>query len=90
MGPFILDLVLGIFFMLSISFSIIGYIIFRYRRGLGPFLMMISGIPGMTGSIIGVLIRAEAMVLADWIPISLISFSLLLLAISTILWRSRK
>lgn len=90
MGPFILDLVLGILFILSISMLILGCLIFRYRRDTGPLILIVSGISGITASMLGVLSRSGVLDLPDWSIILLYAISILLLIISFIFWRTRK
>jgi hypothetical protein len=90
MGPYILDLVLGILFILSVLISIIGFLVYRYRREIGPLILMLSGLPGAVGSFIGVLSRSNTIEVSDVIPISLLLLSFILLILSFVLWRSRK
>ena len=90
MGPFILDLVLGFFFGISILISVVGLLVFRYRRGIGPAFLMISGIVGIISSIIGLLSRSGLIDLPDMFLFIFIGISLVMILISVILWRPRK
>jgi uncharacterized membrane protein HdeD (DUF308 family) len=90
MGPFILDLVLGILFIISASVTVIGFLAFRQRREIGPVLLMISGFFGITASILLVLSRSNAVELSDWLPLSIFALSILSFLLSIILWRSRR
>ena len=89
MGPFVVDLVLGIFFIVFTSISVLGFLAFRYRRDLGPLLLMISGILGIAGSSLSVISRSGALEISDLLPLFFFGFSILFLIISIILRRSR-
>ncbi len=90
MDPLIWDLVLGILFIFSMSISIIGLMAFRYRGGIGPLILMISGIPGIVSSILGVLSQSGLMDLPVWVLILFFGISLVLIIISVIFWRHHK
>lgn len=90
MVPFLWDLVLGMLFMISTFISVFGLLVYRYRRDIGPLILMIAGIPGMISSVLAILSRSGAIDLPDWPIISLFILSSALIISAILLWRFRK
>ena len=87
MGPFVLDVLYGVLFVISIFISITGLMVFRYRRGQGPLILAISGLPGALSSALFILESSNALEISLFFPLaSLASFIVLILA-AIVMWR---
>ncbi len=90
MEPFLGDILLGAYFVISLSLGVVGSLVLRYRRETGPLLLAAAGAAGIVSSVIWVLIRSNAVELTQVIPIVFLVMSVALAAVSALLWRGRK
>jgi hypothetical protein len=90
MEPFLGDILLGAYFILSLSLGVVGSLVLRYRSEIGPFLSVTAGVAGIASSVIWVLIRSNAVELTLTVPVVLLVVSLVLIAGSILLWRGRE
>jgi hypothetical protein len=90
MEPFLGDILLGAYFVISLLMAVVGSLVLRYRREMGPVLLAAAGSAGIASSVIWVLIRSNAVDLIPIIPIVLLAVSLVLASLSVLMWRGRK
>ncbi len=89
MEPFPGDILLGAYLVLSLVVLIVGILVLRYRRGIGPGLLIASGSLGMISSSLWVSIHSDLLDMTEIIPLIIMSLSLLVLIASIFLWRAR-
>ena len=89
MRLFPLDILMGIILALMLLTVVIGIFVFRGRRETGPLILMISGIIGLAGPLIHLLVQIEIITLPGtiaWIPVA---FWLLGILFSVFAWRKK-
>ena len=89
MEPFLGDILLGGYLIISFIALIIGILVLRYRREMAPCLLISAGILGMFSSIFWVLIRSRILELPEIIPLIIMTLSLVALILSIIFWRGK-
>ncbi|MBN1539828.1 MAG: hypothetical protein JW939_06760 [Candidatus Thermoplasmatota archaeon] len=89
MGFFFWDVFFGALLVVSISASVVGLLAYRYRRGAGPLLLAVSGIPGVVASVLFILESSGALEVPLWIPIASLALFAGLILIAVAGWRGR-
>ncbi|MGA1872922.1 MAG: hypothetical protein ACMUHY_04560 [Thermoplasmatota archaeon] len=87
MDLLVLDILYGILFILGISVSVAGALIYRYRRDKGPLLLAVSGSFGMMSSILFVIDSSNAARIPIWLPLSCLLLFIVLILVSLSRWR---
>ncbi|MEA3560127.1 MAG: hypothetical protein U9R75_12820 [Candidatus Thermoplasmatota archaeon] len=88
MDIFPMDLIAGVLLAVFIVISIIGILSFRYRRGIGPLLLLISGPIGSCSPVLWLLISMGTVDVTRALPIAVLVISLLILSIGLMKWRA--
>lgn len=89
MRIFLLDITAGIFLVLFIILFLIGILSYRYRRGKGPFLLMVSSPLGALSAVVWLLISTGAISAPLLLPLSMVVVSSLIVAVSFFVWRPK-
>ena len=89
MKIFPLDIIAGILLLLGIISMLIGILVYRYRRGKGPLILIFSGILIPAASVIWILGAVDAIVITPIVPGVILIIGIILFIISFLFWRER-
>jgi hypothetical protein len=81
------DLLSGALLSLAILMCIIGILVYRYRRGIGPIFLALSGLFIGISSIVDILSNAEVMVLGNMVRLVSLGIGSVLGIVAILLWR---
>jgi len=87
MGLLVLDILYGVLLVISISASIAGLLVYRYRREAGPLILLVSGVPGVIASMMFILDSSNAAKVPLWAPFVCLALFLILLIAAAVRWR---
>jgi hypothetical protein len=87
MAHFAMDILYGILLVTGISISILGLLIYRYRRDQAPLILAAAGVTGALASLLFELDSSNAVDLDPWAPVSCLFAMVALILISLIRWR---
>ena len=90
MKIFPLDIIAGILLLLGIISFLFGIVVYRYRRGKGPLILILSGILVPAASVIWILDSVEVISITPIVPGTILVSGIILFLMSVLLWRERE
>jgi len=89
MRIFPLDIAAGILLLLSIIQMLAGILVYRYRRGKGPLILVISALFIVSSSLIWILYAVGLIAISWIIPGVILIIGIITFILSLFLWREK-
>jgi uncharacterized membrane protein HdeD (DUF308 family) len=87
MKLFPLDVITGTLLVISLLLIVLGIVIYRYRRGPGPILLVLSGTLIFCSSVLDILVKTEVLRIWDGSHLIVLGIGILAGIASLTLWR---
>lgn len=89
MKLFPLDIIAGILLLAGAISMLTGILVYRYRRGKGPFVLILSGLFIPAASVLWIIDSVEIISVTPILPGVILVTGIVLFITSVVLWRER-